>query len=88
MRRLTAAAALSASLLLAACQNPDGSTDWGNTLLLGAGVGTAAALVAGAAADQPQPHYGRGGGYRHRPAYYGHRHGPGRYGYGHPHRRW
>lgn len=91
MRRLIAAAALSTSLLLAACQNPDGSTDWGSTLLLGAGVGTAAALVAGAAADQPQPrHYGRRGrGYRHQPAYYGHPgYAGGGYGYGHPHRRW
>ena len=61
MRRVIAATALAASLLLAGCQNPDGSTNWGNTLLLGAGLGTAAALAAGAASDQPQRHYGRGG---------------------------
>lgn len=53
--RLAAALTLSASLMLAACQHPDGSTDWGSTLLLGAGAGLAAALVAGAAADTPRP---------------------------------
>ncbi len=58
--RLAAALALPASLLLAACQHPDGSTDWGSTLLLGAGV--AAALVAGAASERPQPR--RNAGYR------------------------
>ena len=65
MRRVFAAAALSAGLLLAGCQNPDGSTNWGNTLLLGAGVGAGAALLAGAASDRPQPRYsrGHGGGY-------------------------
>ena len=62
MRRVIAATATAASLLLAGCQNPDGSTNWGNTLLLGAGLGTAAALVAGAASDQPQHHHGRGYG--------------------------
>lgn len=61
--RLLAAAGLSATLLLAGCQNPNGSTNWGNTLLLGAGVGTAAALVAGAASDQPR-YRGYSGGYR------------------------
>lgn len=69
------AAGLSAALLLGGCQNPDGSTNWGNTLLLGAGVGTAAALVAGASSDQPRHrHYGSYGGYRG--AYY-----PGHGGY-------
>jgi len=79
--RLLAAAALSASLLLGGCQNPDGSTNWGNTLLLGAGVGTAAALIAGAASDQPRHRHhagGYGGGYR--PAHGG--------GHGRPYRGW
>ncbi|TCZ55019.1 hypothetical protein [Roseicella aquatilis] len=82
LSRLLTAAGLSAALLLGGCQNPDGSTNWGNTLLLGAGVGTAAALVAGAASDNPRPRrysggYGgpRGGYY---PAYGG---GYGRGGY-------
>ena len=43
--------ALVTCLGTAACQNPDGSTDWGGTLALGAGAGLAAALVAGAASD-------------------------------------
>ncbi|MDO9707937.1 hypothetical protein [Paracraurococcus lichenis] len=78
--RILAAAGLSAALLLGGCQNPDGSMNWGNTLLLGAGVGAAAALVAGAASDHPKPHYhgsygGYGSGYR--PAY-----GRPAYGYG------
>lgn len=77
MRRALAAFVLSAALVLGGCQNPDGSTDWGNTLLLGAGIGAAAALVAGAASSQPRrpayasgygrrppPAYGYGGGYR------------------------
>ncbi|EHM02140.1 hypothetical protein HMPREF9946_01440 [Acetobacteraceae bacterium AT-5844] len=51
--------ALAGSLLLGACQNPDGSTDWGSTLALGAGVGIATALVAGAASDDG-PRYRRG----------------------------
>lgn len=66
MPRILAALTLSASLLLAGCQNPDGSTNWGDTLLLGAGLGVAAGLVAGAVGDQPRQHryaqdYGRGG---------------------------
>lgn len=48
---LLTAAGLSAALLLGACQNPNGSTDWGSTLLLGAGIGTAVALIAGAGSD-------------------------------------
>ncbi|MDI3307076.1 MAG: hypothetical protein QJR07_08230 [Acetobacteraceae bacterium] len=61
--RILTAFGLFAAVLLGGCQNPDGSTNWGNTLLLGAGVGAAAALVAGAAADQPKPYYGHRGGY-------------------------
>ena len=40
--RALPALALSAALLLGACQHPDGSTDWGGTAALGLG---AAALV-------------------------------------------
>jgi hypothetical protein len=47
--------ALVAALTLCGCQNPDGSTDWGNTLLLGAGVGAVAAIAAGAASDHGRP---------------------------------
>jgi hypothetical protein len=46
---------LSTALLLGGCQNPDGSTDWGSTALLGAGIGVAAALVAGAASGPSHP---------------------------------
>jgi hypothetical protein len=49
MRKLLTAAALSATLLLAACQNPDGSVNMANTLLLGAGVAALAGGVALAA---------------------------------------
>ena len=63
--RLLTAAGLSAALLLGGCQNPNGTTDWGSTLLLGAGIGTAAALVAGAASDhRPSRHYAGGYGGR------------------------
>jgi hypothetical protein len=80
MRRILAAFALSAALVLGGCQNPDGSVNWGNTLLLGAGVGAAAALVASAASDHHRPrHYAGGyGGYRGQPASYGR----GSYGHG------
>ena len=66
--RLLTAAGLSAALLLGGCQNPNGSTDWGSTLLLGAGIGTAAALIAGAASDNRGSRryaggYGGRGGY-------------------------
>lgn len=38
MRRLLPALGLSAALLAGGCQHPDGSVDWGSTLLVGAGV--------------------------------------------------
>jgi drug/metabolite transporter (DMT)-like permease len=63
MRRFLSALALSGAVLLGGCQNPDGSTDWGNTLLLGAGIGAATALVAGAATNSPPRHHGRAYGY-------------------------
>jgi len=72
--------ALAGSLFLGACQNPDGSTDWGSTLALGAGAGLATALVVGAASDDG-PRYRRGRHYdrgyygppprRHHGGYYG-----------------
>jgi len=72
MRKLLTAAALSSSLLLAACQNPDGSVNMGNTLLLGAGVAALAGGVA-LAANSSQGHHNRGynRGYNHgyRPQY-------------------
>jgi len=70
MRRILTAATLAAALATAACQNPDGSTDWGSTLLLGAGAGVAAAAVAGAVADNDRHdgHYRR---YDQRPRHHG-----------------
>ncbi|MFT8244521.1 hypothetical protein [Roseomonas sp. BN140053] len=68
--RFLPALALAACLGTAACQHPDGSTDWGSTLALGAGVGLAGALIAGAASDDGPRHgyrssrrYDGGGGY-------------------------
>lgn len=72
--RLATALALAAALGTAACQNPDGSTNWGNTLALGAGVGLAGAALAAAASDNGD----RGG--RHGRAYRGDRRVPN-YGY-------
>jgi hypothetical protein len=88
--RLLTAAGLSAALLLGGCQNPNGSTDWGSTLLLGAGIGTAAALIAGAASDNHgSRHYGGGrGGYQrgygggYHPGYGGRGYAGGGYGRG------
>lgn len=86
--RLLTAAGLSAALLLGGCQNPNGTTDWGNTLLLGAGIGVAAAVIAGAAADNPKPRrYANGydGGYRGGRGGYQRGYGGGYYGSGyHP----
>ena len=64
--RLLPALALGAALATAGCQHPDGSTDWGSTLALGAGVGLAAGLVAASASDN-------GRGRRHDRREYGHR---------------
>jgi drug/metabolite transporter (DMT)-like permease len=83
-RRVLSAIALTGSLLVAGCQNPDGSTDWGSTLALGAGAGLATALVAGAASDDG-PRYRRGSSHYNRGGYYGrpsHSYGYGGRGYG------
>ena len=76
MRRLFPALALSAALLAGGCTAPNGRVDYGRTALLGAGVGAAAALTAGALADKPRPYHGnrRGygyNGYGSRGGYYG-----------------
>ena len=44
--RFLPALALGAALATAGCQNPDGSTDWGSTIALGAGVALAGGLLA------------------------------------------
>lgn len=80
MRRILAPLALAGTLVLAGCQNPDGSTDWGSTLALGAGAGLAAGLIAGSLSDNDDRRYhrrshGYGRGYG-RPGY-----GHGRHGY-------
>ncbi len=79
MRKLLTAAALSSALLLGACQNPDGSVNLGNTLLLGAGV---AALAGGVALASSNNHGYRNNGYYNRG--YQRQYSQG-YGYG---RRW
>jgi drug/metabolite transporter (DMT)-like permease len=84
-RRILPVLAVAGSLLVAGCQNPDGSTNWGNTLALGAGAGLATALLVGAASDDgpryrrgpPRGYYDgghHGGGYGRRD-YYGRRGG-------------
>lgn len=88
MRRILTALVLSLSLATTACQNPDGSTDWGGTLALGAGAALAAALLASSGNDD--------GHYHRRPPRHqgGHGYGYGApsSGYGRPyhggHRRW
>ncbi len=78
--RLKPLLALSALLLVAACQNPDGSVNYANSALLGAGIGAAGGLVAAGASDNgryydrgyyrsPPPRYYGGGGYGR--GYYG-----------------
>lgn len=85
-------AALAMPLTLGACQHPDGSTDWGSTLALGAGVGLAGAAVAALASDggnrnryrQPRGH---DGGYYGQPRGYRPAHANG-YGGGYNRRAW
>ena len=83
--RFFPALALGAALATAGCQNPDGSTDWGSTLALGAGAGLAAGLVAAAASDNGpryrQPSRRRDGSYGGYGGGYGRSHAGG-YGYG------
>ena len=66
-RKLLAALALSASLVLGGCVNPDGSLNPGATLLTGVGVAAAMALIVGAARQPSPPRY-YAGGYGYRPA--------------------
>lgn len=71
---------LGAALILGGCQNYDGSTNWGQTALLGAGVGAGIGLLAAASSQQrprqrhygySQPHYpGYGSGYGYAPQGY------------------
>ncbi len=65
MRKLLAAAALSSALVLGGCQNPDGSVNLGNTLLLGAGVAALAGGVA-LASNSGNHGYRRNNGYNNR----------------------
>lgn len=74
MRRLLPILSLSAALLVAACQNPDGTVNVPASLALGAGVALAGVAIASANDGhrhnhyrQPRygrPHYGHGYGYR------------------------
>ncbi|MBW6399829.1 hypothetical protein KPL78_18365 [Roseomonas sp. HJA6] len=69
--RLLPALALSASIALGGCQNPDGSTDWGSTAALGIGAAAIGGLIAVAASSNDNDGYRRQGRYRSR--------GPDRY---------
>ena len=82
MRKIIAAAALSTSLLLGGCQNPDGSVNLGSTLLLGAGVAALAGGVALASSNNNN-------GYRRNNGYYNRGYAP-QYssGYGYGRRGW
>lgn len=71
--RLFAPLALSAALLLGACQNPDGSVNVPASIALGAGIALAGVAIA-SANDSPRRHDDRRGYYRHR-----HGHGYGRH---------
>ena len=76
--RFFPALALGAALATAGCQNPDGSTDWGSTLALGAGVGLAAGLLAASSGNKG--HHYRQPDRRGQGSYTGH----GRGSYGRP----
>ena len=81
MRRLFTALVLSAALAAGGCTDRYGRVDYGRTALLGVGVGAAAALTAGALADNgPRPYYGNRGGYGYGGGY-GYAPPPRSYGY-------
>jgi hypothetical protein len=69
--RLPIACLIAAGLLTAGCQNPDGSTNWGGTLALGAGAAALAGLAVVAAQNNRPQHrpygyqYGHGRPYAH-----------------------
>lgn len=65
--RLFHAFALSAALALGACQNPDGTTDWGNTAALGLGAAAVVGLAAVAANNNNDDRYYRQSRYRRPP---------------------
>lgn len=80
--RLVPALALGSALVLGGCQNYDGSVNWGQTALLGAGIGAGAGLLAAAASDQRRPRYRQYGHYQPRyPGYGGYGYGSAPYGY-------
>jgi len=79
MRRILSALALAGGLLVAGCQNPDGTTDWGSTLALGAGAGLATGLLIGSLSDDGDRHQHH---YRRSPPHRGYGYGYGR-SYGH-----
>ena len=61
LKKISVVGPLFAALfLLSACQNPNGSTDYGRSALLGAGVGAAAGVFGGVLNDvgnsQARPH--------------------------------
>jgi hypothetical protein len=75
MRRPPLPALALSAALLAGCTHPDGTTDWGSTLALGAGAAAVVGLVALAANDRdrtPSYAYQRGRGYGHGRPPYGH----------------
>lgn len=88
--RILPTLALSASVMLGACQNPDGSLNVPGTVALGAGAAIAGLAIASASNDRPR-HYRRHDGYYGRPHYgYGQGYGHSRHahGYGERWRRW
>ena len=89
MQRILPTLAVAAALVLGGCQNPDGTTDWGSTVALGAGAALATGLAVAAIDDNNRArraerryyerrHYGRG----YDRGYYGRPYHP------HHHRRW
>ncbi|MGG5808205.1 hypothetical protein [Falsiroseomonas sp. CW058] len=82
--------ALSAAVMLGACQNPDGSLNVPATAALGVGAAIAGVAIASAANDRPRHGHYR---YDQRPSYgyrqpaYGY-YGRPHYGQGYGYRRW
>ncbi|MDQ1078845.1 hypothetical protein [Pseudoroseomonas cervicalis] len=90
MRPILPTLFLGSALVLAGCQHPDGSTDWGSTVALGAGAALVTGLAVAAADDNNRARRAERRYYERR--HYGHGYGHDRGYYGRPYhhhpRRW
>lgn len=91
MRPILPTLFLGSALVLAGCQHPDGSTDWGSTVALGAGAALVTGLAVAAADSNNRERRAERRYYERRHYSHGYQRGYGHGYYGRPshhHRRW